>query len=120
MTDEQRIALLDHELCHAAPMLDDRTQEQVVDERGRKVWRMVKHDIEEFGAIVQRHGLYKADLEKFGAEILKKARTEPHTPCEQCADSPGWLPVVVDGVPRNRRCKCYLDWAEKRAEAMAS
>jgi hypothetical protein len=72
-TIEKKKALLDHELCHAAPALDSETGEQKTDERGRPVWRIRKHDIEEFREVVERHGCYKADLEKF-AEALIKSR----------------------------------------------
>jgi len=68
VTNEQREALVDHELCHASPKLDG-DGEQVEDERGRKVWRIRKHDIEEFSAIVARHGCYKRDLEQFAAAL---------------------------------------------------
>lgn len=62
--DTHRAALIDHELCHAAPALD-KFGHQLEDERGRKVWRTRKHDIEEFAEIVERHGTYKRDLEEF-------------------------------------------------------
>lgn len=120
VSDAQRMALLDHELCHAGVTLDERTNDPVYDERGRKVYRLIKHDIEEFIGVVARHGLYKRDLELFGAELMKKARTDLFQPCEVCAESPGWMSVVVDGQPRTRRCACYIAWADKRAEAMAS
>jgi hypothetical protein len=68
VTDAQRRALLDHELCHAAPKLDE-DGEQLEDEKGRKVWRTRKHDIEEFEQIVARHGCYKRDLERFAAAL---------------------------------------------------
>lgn len=64
VTDAQRRALLDHELCHASPVLD-KSGEPVEDERGRKMYRLRKHDIEEFSEIVDRHGLYTKDLEHF-------------------------------------------------------
>lgn len=67
---EKKLALLDHELCHAAPALDKHL-EQRSDERGRKLWRMRRHDIEEFRAIVDRHGCYKRDLEEFARALLK-------------------------------------------------
>src|SRR5208282_650338 len=66
--DKQRLALMDHELHHAAPKLDDDCEHEE-DERGRKVWRTRKHDIEEFRAVVERHGCYKSDLEAF-AEVI--------------------------------------------------
>lgn len=69
VTDAQRKALLDHELCHAAVAHDPETGEPLYDERDRQVFRIRKHDIEEFGCIVQRHGLYKRDLERFAQSI---------------------------------------------------
>ena len=72
VTDAQRRALLDHELCHAAVALDDEGEPKV-DERGRTVYRLRKHDIEEFSQIVERHGTWKRDLEQF-ASALDKAR----------------------------------------------
>ena len=72
---EKKLALIDHELCHAMPLVDDEG-EQKVDERGRQLWRSRKHDIEEFREIVQRHGCYKRDLEEF-AKALEEKRKEP-------------------------------------------
>lgn len=74
VTIEQRRALLDHELCHCAQTLDA-DGEPLVDERGRKVWRLRRHDLEEFSEIVERHGCYKRDLEIFG-KALAKARSK--------------------------------------------
>jgi len=74
-SEEQRLALVDHELCHAAASLDEQTGDQKEDERGRKVWRIRKHDIEEFREIVERHGCYKSDLEQFAEAIRSKNKT---------------------------------------------
>lgn len=74
-TKAQKEALLDHELCHADRACD-KEGEPKIDERGRAVWRTRKHDIEEFQAIVTRHGCYKRDLEIFAEALLKK-RTPP-------------------------------------------
>lgn len=68
--DEQREALLDHELCHAQVVMDK--SEPKIDERGRVVYRTRKHDIEEFAEIVYRHGTYKRDLEQF-ADALRRS-----------------------------------------------
>jgi hypothetical protein len=68
VTDHQRRALLDHELTHATVKLDA-NGEPVVDERNRTVYRMRKHDVEDFSGIVARYGLYKADLEAFAAAV---------------------------------------------------
>ncbi len=75
-TDAQKSALLDHELCHAAPKLNTDTDEQELDERGRPVWRIRKHDIEEFRDVVARHGVYKSSLELFAEALLKKVKEE--------------------------------------------
>lgn len=72
VNDGQRRALLDHELCHAAIRVD-RDGEPLRDERGRIVYRMRKHDIEEFSEVVARHGIYKRDLERF-AVALKRSK----------------------------------------------
>ena len=73
-TEDKKRALMDHELCHAAgSMTKDGMPKR--DERGRRVWRTRKHDIEEFQAIVERHGCYKKDLERFAEAITKKQRT---------------------------------------------
>ena len=68
--DRQKEALVDHELCHAAQALDS-DGEPKMDEKNRPVWRVRKHDIEEFKAVVQRHGCYKHDLEAFAAALLR-------------------------------------------------
>ena len=74
VTDLQRRALLDHELCHASVTLDS-DHEPVTDERGRIVYRTRKHDLEEFRCIVDRYGTWKKDLEAF-AQALDHARAK--------------------------------------------
>lgn len=69
---KQRAALVDHECCHAA-VATDKSGEVMLDERGRKCWRMRKHDIEEFTAVVKRHGIYLGDL----AEFVRHATEAP-------------------------------------------
>jgi hypothetical protein len=75
VSDDQRRALLDHELMHAQVKLDD-DGEYAVDTKGRYVFRTRKHDIEEFSDIVRRHGVWKRDLEEFYAALRngKQAR----------------------------------------------
>jgi Putative phage metallopeptidase len=75
-TDEKKLALMDHELCHAAPVMDDETDEQKMDEKGRLLWRVRKHDIEEFQDVVQRHGCYKRDLENFARALAKSKQAK--------------------------------------------
>lgn len=82
---KKKLALLDHELCHAA-VAEDSDGGERYDERDRPVFRMRKHDIEEFHAIIQRHGCYKRDLEHFANLILEKQRQpllNPPTPAKE-------------------------------------
>ena len=71
--EKQRVALVDHELCHGtvAVNAEGETKEQ---EDGRPVYRVRKHDVEEFREIVERYGLWKADLEAFGVTAGKAAQ----------------------------------------------
>lgn len=55
MTALQREAYMDHELCHCDFKMG--------------YARMRDHDIEEFHCIVERYGLWKPDLAKFGEAI---------------------------------------------------
>jgi len=71
----KKLALLDHELCHAEIVLDKDSGEPKYDERGRNVWRVRKHDIEEFQAVIERHGCYKRDLEYFAKALLRRKDT---------------------------------------------
>ena len=75
VTDHQRRALIDHELCHATVAYDD-NGEPKLDARMRKVYRIRKHDIEEFADIVERYGCYKRDLELFAA-ALRRGQAQP-------------------------------------------
>ncbi len=72
VTALQRCALLDHELTHAA-VAHGKDGDALYDERGRRVYRMRKHDLEEFSAIVARYGCYKRDIEQF-ADSLTRSR----------------------------------------------
>ncbi len=57
-TLEQQRAVLDHELCHCAAKYDDKTAERVG-------WKVRGHDLEEFGEVIERHGLYLPDRKAF-------------------------------------------------------
>lgn len=88
---KKRLALLDHEMCHAELSLDKQLDRRT-DEKGRTVYRVRKHDIEEFRSVVEHHGCYKADLEKFAESLLKKkgmpllANLEDKSPTQQKAN----------------------------------
>ena len=91
-SDEQKRALIDHELCHAAPSMDE-DNAMKRDERGRPVWRTRKHDIEEFQSVVEHHGCYKKDLERFAEGMARKRQTplldQLTADAEQCSISTG-------------------------------
>jgi Putative phage metallopeptidase len=74
VSDTQRRAVLDHELCHAGVKLGD-DGAPVIDERGRIQYRIRKHDLEEFSTIAERYGCWKRDIEAF-AKSLARARQD--------------------------------------------
>lgn len=55
LSPEQRVALVDHELCHAVLTEDDKGPQLT----------MVGHDIEEFNDVVKRHGAWMDDVSAF-------------------------------------------------------
>lgn len=75
LTAPQRVALIDHELCHAEISKDQHGHPKI-DERGRIVYRTRKHDLEEFKAIYERHGMYKENL----ADFVKAQRAKHEAP----------------------------------------
>lgn len=114
-SDIQRRALLDHELTHAAVKYDDKG-DPARDERDRIVYRVRKHDLEEFSDIVARYGTYKRDLETFAA-ALRRGAYDPFEPCEECKRTPGWVDLVDGNVTRKKRCRCWLAWVENQKNA---
>lgn len=53
LSEEQRVALIDHELCH------------IVEDKKNGGFRMQGHDVEEFTENIQRHGAWKEDIQHF-------------------------------------------------------
>jgi len=70
VTDLQRSALMDHELMHAAIAYDEQGDPKH-DERGRVVYRIRKHDLEEFCDIPARYGCWKSDIEAFARALAR-------------------------------------------------
>lgn len=58
LTGAQRVALVDHELSHLYVAIPDDP------EQDRKLV-LLGHDLEEFAAVVERHGLWRPDLRTF-------------------------------------------------------
>lgn len=84
----KKLALLDHELCHAARALDS-DGEPMIDSKQRPVWRVRGHDVEEFEEIVTRHGIWKRDLERFAEAIAARKKTPLLTGTEMPAPQGG-------------------------------
>jgi putative metallopeptidase len=114
VTDQQRRALLDHELMHAAVKCTE-SGDPEEDAKGRIVYRVRKHDIEEFADTVRRHGIYRGDLDHFAA-ALRAAAMRGYVPCAECKSegTPGWRAILVPvpGEPgrstsRMQRCGCF-------------
>jgi hypothetical protein len=59
LSNEQRRALIDHELCHITPT------------KNCDGWTTRAHDIEEFQEILDRYGLWKGDLFMAGTSMAK-------------------------------------------------
>jgi hypothetical protein len=53
---KQREALVDHELTHCTHKTND---------KGDVTLALLAHDVEEFKSIIERHGLWRPDLEEF-------------------------------------------------------
>jgi len=56
MTTKERLALVDHELCHCGRGLDD--------DFGNPSWTLEDHDFTEFASVVSRHGMWNTDLRR--------------------------------------------------------
>lgn len=67
MDESQRMAVIDHELTHCQVDLEQDGETVKVDSVGRIVYRIRGHDVEEFGEVVSRNGLYLPALESFAA-----------------------------------------------------
>lgn len=65
----QRRALIDHELCHIVekPPKEDAEEDE-------PTLTIIGHDIEEFDAIVQRHGLWHDAHKSFGRVVAEQLR----------------------------------------------
>lgn len=77
LPQEKRVALVDHELCHAWAEVKQAEEEADADvdaeiEQDNPVKLSVKpHDLEEFACIVRRHGLWRQDIEEFVEAAMK-------------------------------------------------
>jgi hypothetical protein len=78
LPQDKRIALVDHELCHAMAGAKQQKDDSDSDddlETDNPIKLSVKpHDLEEFSCIVRRHGLWREDIEDFVNAALKKPK----------------------------------------------
>jgi hypothetical protein len=73
LTPEKRRALVDHELCHCWVDLDSDEPKLV----------LLGHDLEEFVQVIQRHGLWRDEVQKFvevGGPMLQHSLFEEEVP----------------------------------------
>lgn len=92
LDDEQKEALMHHELMHIG-ISEDQNGNTKKDSRNRTMFRVRKHDIEEFADIVAQHGCYKADLEQFViAALNSKVPLQPPLPGMD-AEAPATIPM---------------------------
>lgn len=91
LDDKQIRALIDHELCHCQVSKDSNGGDKT-DANGRVVYRIRKHDIEEFREIVARHGCWKEELETFVGAALE-AKKLPLFDAPAKVESPATLPL---------------------------
>lgn len=76
---DKKIALVDHELCHAIVELKKSKKKEAEDEEdANPIFKIgVKpHDLEEFSCIVRRHGLWRDDIKDFVESALKSKNKE--------------------------------------------
>jgi hypothetical protein len=107
----EKRALVDHLLCHAKVVVDA-DGEPKQDDRGRLVCRIKKHEIEEFRAVIDRHGLYTADL----SAIVQANINDSKRPLLQAMESGGGgknvagaEPVGEPAADKDAWCKLPID-----------
>lgn len=73
---DKRVALVDHELCHAFAKLKPAKESDEAEEdfEAQKIVQLqiVPHDVEEFACIVRRYGLWREDVRDFVESALKR------------------------------------------------
>jgi hypothetical protein len=73
----QRAGALDHGLCRCGVVVD-RDGELVKDEHNRQCYRLIKPDVVEFSAVIERHGFYTSDISHMATVVSKCfERNEP-------------------------------------------
>jgi hypothetical protein len=66
---KQKEALLYHELCHADVTRDKHGEIKRKD--GRPCWRVARHDVEEFLAVVSKYGAWQQEIQQLATATLE-------------------------------------------------
>ena len=103
LTEKQRLAIMDHELCHAQ-VSEDEDGNALTDHDGRPKWRCRKHDLEEFRDIVDRHGVYKQDILDFVKSAMERMG-QPLLDSEKQPEVPDHDPETGEVRARRRGAK---------------
>lgn len=78
LKDSQRIALVDHELSHLWAEED---------EDGNRKLKLLGHDLEEFAAVVRRHGVWLGDVQQFVNALSEHGQQSLDLPVGSVVDS---------------------------------
>lgn len=106
MDSARREALIDHELCHCGYSLKSGT------------WTIREHDIQEFGVIIQRHGLWTSELMQMG-EIIDQYKQGHLFSDTQIEVSAGGRVATITGEQLEKLSKMSPDELGKLAKAGA-
>jgi hypothetical protein len=71
-TDDNRRALMDHQLCHPRPVMDLDLGIVVRNDMGQIKYYLREHDISDFTEVIERWGIWQIDMER-SAEVLAAA-----------------------------------------------
>jgi len=112
----KKLALLDHELCHATRAVDA-DGNSMIDTKQRPVWRVRGHDVEEFEEIVSRHGVWKRDLERFAEAIAKRKKSPLFTDADELKAEGEKLVADTDGFLA-RRSPDFMQAMDRVAESV--
>jgi hypothetical protein len=66
----QKVALIDHELCHCQQATDAFGGPRFNQITGRPIWRIAAHDIEEFHGVIERNGIWNDDVAETARVIV--------------------------------------------------
>lgn len=77
LTPAQKLALIDHELCHSSQALDAEGQPRFNQLTGAPIWRIKEHDVEEFTEVIQRHGAWTEDLVEMARAMIDSLNHGP-------------------------------------------